>query len=156
MPVKKQKKMTSLKYSDETKVHPALRDYMGYCFFKASAKLRSLMDKRLQTYKLQSYHVGLLKVLEQSTSLSQIAIGDELGIDKASMVKLIDHLESNKFVLRKNDSVDRRVKNIELTQLGKKMILQCEAHRLEVEKEFFNKVSKSEIALIKKILPQLI
>lgn len=156
MPVKKQKKLTSLKYSDETKVHPALRDYMGYCFFKASAKLRSLMDRRLQAYKLQSYHVGILKVIEKNTFLSQITIGDELGIDKASMVKLIDHLESNKFVLRKSDSKDRRVKNIELTQLGKKMILQCEAHRAEVENEFFSKITKSEARLIKKILPQLL
>ena len=104
----KKSKAIPVKFKDEMKINPALREYFGYCFFKAGARLRLLMDEALQSHRMQCHHFGIMRVLKINTIISQIQLGDELGIDKASMVKLIDHLEKNKYVTRQTDTKDRR------------------------------------------------
>ena len=61
--VKRQKKIP-VQFHDETKVHPALSEYFGYCLFKASARLRALMDLALEAHQIQTHHLGILKILE--------------------------------------------------------------------------------------------
>ncbi len=155
---KKIKKQTplSVKFKDETKVHPLLRDYFGYSLFKASARLRSLMDQALAKYEMQSHHLGIIKLLQLKGSISQIQIGDELGIDKASMVKLIDQLEKEKYVSRQTDKKDRRIKNIILTNKGIKTIQQCDSVKKNVETQFFSKLASEEVTLLKRLMPLLL
>lgn len=114
------------------------------------------MDKALEPMKMQTHHVGILKLLEISGPMSQIELGDALGFDKASMVKLIDQLEKNKYVLRKTETLDRRVKKIQVTDKGAGVTAACHLLKQKVEKEFFKNIKASEMEELKKILPQLI
>ena len=147
---------TVIKFKDETKVHPALSTYFGYCLFKASARLRQIMDQALMPMKLQTHHVGILKVLEISGPMSQIELGDALGFDKASMVKMIDHLEKNKYVVRKTEVSDRRVKIIQVTAKGVSVTRICHQLKDKVEKEFFKNIQPSEMQQLKKLVPRLL
>ena len=142
----------SVKYQDETKVHPVLEEYFGYCLFKASAWMRSIQDEMLKDHHVQSFHLGVLKVLEISGSKSQIQLGDEMGIDKASMVKLIDHLEKNKLVQRQGHLTDRRVKNVLITSKGLKLIKDCVKARAEVESRFFKNLTASEEKIFRRLV----
>jgi DNA-binding MarR family transcriptional regulator len=152
----KKQKIISVQFQDETKVHPALKEYFGYCLFKASARMRSLMDNALVDLKMQTHHFGILKILEMSGPISQIQLGEELGIDKASMVKLIDLLEKNNFVSRQAHPNDRRIKNIKLTALGKKSIKNCNSLKDKVEAEFFSSIELSHRNLLRKLIPLLL
>lgn len=137
-------KLKDVVYQDETKIHPVLSEYFGYSLYKANAWFRLLQNDALKMYDMQTFHLGILKVLEVSGPKSQIELGDELGIDKASMVKLIDHLESKKLVERHGHLTDRRIKSIVLTKNAKQLIKMCSQARGKVEKEFFKKLSTSE------------
>jgi DNA-binding MarR family transcriptional regulator len=154
--VEKKAQSIPVKFKDETKVNPALREYFGYCLFKVAARLRLLMDQALVSHHIQSHHFGILRLLKLKQGISQIELGDELGIDKASMVKLIDHLEKHKYVNRKMDLKDRRVKNIQITEKGLKALGFCDSIKTEVEKEFFKGVNPDEQALLKKLIPRLL
>lgn len=145
-----------VKFKDETKVHPLLKNYFGYSFFKASARLRLLMNEGLAEFNLQTHHLGILKLLENDSLISQIQLGDELGIDKASMVKLIDQLEQLKLVVRKTDEKDRRIKNIQLTAQGAKLIKTCITVKTKAEKEFFKNLTADEIETLKRLMPLLL
>ncbi len=144
--------VNSIKFQDETKVHPVLEEYFGYCLFKASAWMRSIQDDILRDHKVQSFHLGVLKVLEISGPKSQIQLGDEMGIDKASMVKLIDHLEKSKLVQRQGHLTDRRVKNVFITAKGLKLIKDCVKARAEVEARFFKNLTDSEEKIFRRLI----
>ncbi len=152
----KQHKTIPVQFKDETKVHPALKEYFGYCLFKASAQYRHLMNEALSEHKMQTHHLGILKILEKSGPISQIQLGDELGIDKASMVKLLDHLEKTGHLKRMTDLKDRRIKNIKMTRAGEKAIQICHQTTKKVEEKFFKNLNTTQEKIIKKIVCLLI
>lgn len=150
------KKTQVFNYQDETKVHPALIKYCGYCMKKATIRLRSLMDEELKDFNITTGELGLLKVIQDGVLISQIKLGDQLGIDKASMVKLIDNLEKRKMLERIAHPTDRRVKNIQLTKNGKKILEQCQPSKLRAEKKFFEPLTAAEEKTFRELVQKLI
>lgn len=145
-----------VQFQDETRVHPVLKEYVGYCLFKASAWLRSIQDEALKSHHVQSLHLGVLKVLEVSGRQSQIRLGDEMGFDKASMVKIIDHLEQQNLVERQPHPTDRRIKNVTITSKGLKLIKTSSKVRGQVEKLFFKNLSMAEQKVFRRLISQVI
>ncbi|MBC7752901.1 MAG: MarR family transcriptional regulator [Moraxellaceae bacterium] len=143
-------------YQDETKVHPALIKYCGYCLNKATVLLRTLMNQEMQAFNLTTVDLALLKIIEEGELISQIQLGDQLGIDKASMVKLIDSLEKRKMVERLTHPSDRRVKNLQLTKMGKKTLGNCQKAKLRAEKKFFQPLNLAEEKAFREIIKKLI
>ena len=95
-------------------------------------------------------------MIEANGLISQINLGAELGIDKASMVKLIDDLERKNMVERVPHPTDRRVKNIQLTANGKKAFNNCYSAKIRAEKKFFSQLSASEEQAFRKIILKLL
>ena len=145
-----------LKYQDETKVHPALREYFGYCLYKAAAVHRSLLNEALEEFEIQTHHYGILKILNLSGPTSQIDLGNELGIDKASMVKAIDHLEDRSYVIRKSHPTDRRIKTIHITKSGKKILDANQLIKSRVESKFFKKMNADDRATFMRLLTMVL
>ncbi len=146
----------SIHFLDETKVHPALTEYFGYCLTKSALWLKSLHNEALRKFKIQSHHVGILKVLDFSGPISQIKLGDELGVDKASMVKCIDYLEQQGLVARTGDLKDRRIKNVSLTNQGRKLLKSWMRIRPEIEDQFLKNLSSSEQKVFKNLIYRLV
>ncbi len=141
---------------DETKVHPALIKYCGYCLNKSTLFLRSLMNTELKSFNLTTADLALLKIIEAVESISQIHLGDQLGIDKASMVKHIDSLEKRKMLERIPHPTDRRVKNISLTKHGRKVLENSHEAKLRAEKKFFAPLTAAEEKMFRSLVQKLI
>lgn len=146
----------TVQFQDETRVHPVLKEYVGYCLIKASAWLRAILNEALEGHQIQSHHLGILKVLEVSGRQSQIQLGDEMGFDKASMVKIIDHLEKEKLVERQPHPTDRRVKNVMITAKGVKLIKSSIEVREKVENLFFKDLSTDEQKVFRQLICRVI
>jgi len=152
---KKQDNLMNPKLED-LKFHPALESFIGYSAFKVSQRLRFLINEELQEYGILAPHLGILTVINKSPPMSQIAIGEDLAIDKATMVKYIDELEKLKFVERVVDKDDRRIKIIKITKSGHQFLLKMCDVRLEIEKQFLSVLTESEEKALRKILPKLL
>ncbi|KAA0024423.1 MarR family winged helix-turn-helix transcriptional regulator [Antrihabitans cavernicola] len=87
---------------------------------------------RFPTYVLGQLHKGfhteideslrehwVLVCLDESKNLSQQDLSDSLGIDRSDVVRLIDGLEGDGFVLRTRDSTDRRKYQLSITAAGR-------------------------------------
>ena len=143
-------------YADDAKVHPYLKEYFGYCFYKGAIILRERLAERITEFGLIPSHLGVLKLLKGLGDHSQNQLADQLGIDKATMVKLIDQLEQQKFIKRAQDSKDRRVWRVGITPTGEKLLLKVSAIRTEVEAEFLSCLTADEIKVLRKCIPQLL
>lgn len=140
---------------DETRVHPALKQYFGYCLKKVMFKFRAMQDEALKEWGIQSHHLGILKVVE-SEPVSQNTLGEELGIDKASMVKVLDQLEKLGYVERNSHPTDRRIKIVGLTRKGETLLKDCNVRKAEIEKRFFKDLTESEVRQLHSTLTKLL
>lgn len=141
----------------ETKVHPGLKVFFGYSLYKAGIIFRSMMEeKHLNKYDLAAPDCGILYVLSTGTVLNQLTLGQEMGIDKATIVKIIDKLEGYKLVKRDVDPTDRRSKLVSLTTKGTTMLQKIRDVRSEIEIEVFSQFSKDDEAQLRRLVPQFL
>ena len=134
-------------------VHPALKKYFCYCLYKATNQIKIAFESALTPFRFQTLHFGILCILETENNLTQHEVGDLMGIDKASMVKLIDHLESLKIVERLSGE-DRRCKMLHLTPHGKSVLTKAKEAVFKAEKIFMKNLSDEEQDLIRLVLPK--
>lgn len=152
----KDAKITGLPGCETIGVHPILRVYFGYCLTKAALKHRLLLTERLSKFKLITPQLGIMKLLEVLGPTSQVSLGQEMHIDKASMVKFIDGLEQQKYVRRTTDTKDRRIKLVELTAKGLKDLKTLATIRQTAEDEFLSPLSEKEKAQLRELIAKLI
>ncbi|MBY0413670.1 MAG: MarR family transcriptional regulator [Bdellovibrionales bacterium] len=141
----------------ETKVHPGLKFFFGYSLYKAGMIYRSLMEQSyLHKYDLVAPECGILYVLGQGDVTNQLSLGQELGIDKATIVKMIDKLEKLKLVKREVDPTDRRSKFVSLTNKGRTTLEKIKELKVEIEEKVFESFPKEDVAHLKRLVPQLL
>ena len=105
---------------DELKSIPdTLRVRPGALLFIASQAAQELANKRLAPLGFGVRAFGVLTVLAEQGPLSQQAIGEQLKIDRTTMVAMIDELEQSGLVRRDRSPRDRRAYAVTLTANGK-------------------------------------
>lgn len=91
---------------------------LGYALRRAQVRVFQDFAAAMNRFGLTPGQVGALLVIEANPGLSQTALGSFLGIDRSSVVPLIDHLQETKLVCRRAHARDRRAHALELTRRG--------------------------------------
>ena len=81
-----------------------------------------LLEEALRPENLRWRDYAVLAVLEENGSIAQNRIGQLLGVDRSSMVGLIDGLENRGLVSRERSATDRRAYAVVLTDEGRRLI----------------------------------
>ncbi|MFZ3229491.1 MAG: MarR family transcriptional regulator [Pseudobdellovibrio sp.] len=139
-----------------TKVHPLLKDYFGYCFYKGALIIRERIAEKVLDFGLVPPHLGLLRLLKDLGEHSQNQLAEQLGIDKATMVKLIDQLEKLKLIERTQEKKDRRIWKISITSAGEKVLAKVSVIRHQVESDFLSCLTEAEKKVLLRCIPQLL
>lgn len=149
--------MSFTKVDCATKVHPGLKVFFGYNLYKSGLIYREFLEStHLKKFNLSSAECGVLYILNTGTVINQLTIGHEMGIDKATIVKIIDRLEELKLVRRDVDPADRRSKIVSLTSKGKTTVEKIKTVRSEIEEKIFTYFSKEDQAHLRRLVPQLL
>lgn len=77
--------------------------------------LRTVFDRRVRKLGLTRAQWLAVTRLHRRPGLSQSEVADLLEIEKATACRLLDRLESKKWIERRPDKADRRIKRIYLT-----------------------------------------
>ncbi|MFL5785826.1 MAG: MarR family winged helix-turn-helix transcriptional regulator [Bacteriovoracaceae bacterium] len=136
-------------------VHPLFKDKLCYSVSKTGILLRILLENSLKEHDLMPPQVGILYILSGVGHYNQVHLGQEMSIDKASMVKYLDGLEKLKFVERITDTQDRRAKLVHITALGRKFAKKIAAKHAELEEKFLEGFTKTEVETLRKLMPRL-
>lgn len=137
------------------RIHPALKDNFGYVFAKSAAVYRQRLSQALDPLGLLPPQMGILFILRVSEPLNQLTLGEELGIDKATMVRLIDGLEEKNLVTRESSTEDRRAKLVRITRAGREMAARLEKLRTTLESDFLAPLSESERKQLRTLIAKL-
>ncbi|MFC5905788.1 MarR family winged helix-turn-helix transcriptional regulator [Streptacidiphilus monticola] len=111
-------------------------DALGYLVKHAHQRLTALTDTALAPLGLDSKEFGVLRVLVGRAPMSQQEVAARLGVDRTTMVALIDGFEAKGIVTRTPDPNDRRRNAIELTRPGLALYRKADAAYRAAEDEF--------------------
>jgi DNA-binding MarR family transcriptional regulator len=128
----------------------------GGLLFLASQAAQQLANERLSPLGITAREFGVLTLLARAGQLSQQAIGEQLRIDRTTMVAMIDALEQAGFARRERDSNDRRAYAVKLTSKGRARQRRGAEALDHARDEFFAPLSKREreqlLALLKRLV----
>ncbi len=87
--------------------------------------------------------------------IAQTDIANQLGIDKASVVSLIDRMEHTGWVERRRSTEDRRRQGIFLTREGTRACRALKKEMIEHERKFVSRYTEQELRLLISLLRRL-
>lgn len=105
------------------------------------AQIRKMIDHPVAG----KYFPLLLHLDNKSGAVTQQDLVEYLGIDKASMVRILDELTHAGLILRSPHPVDRRFHHILLTESGKTLIPEIRATVLQLNALMMNGLSEQEV-----------
>jgi MarR family transcriptional regulator for hemolysin len=91
--------------------------------------------------------ISLLVLSRQGTSVRQGVLADELGIEGPSLVRLIDLLEAEGLVERREDPTDRRAKTLHLTAAGEAKVQEINRVLRRVRAGLLKDIGSKELAI---------
>jgi DNA-binding MarR family transcriptional regulator len=127
-------------------------DSLVYLLKHATARLHDLADAALEPLGLDGKELGVLRLLVGREPASQLEVARMLGIDRTTMVALLDGLEKKGVVTRRQDPADRRRNVVELTDAGLALYARADAAYAVAEKDFLSPASAADAEALRQVL----
>lgn len=104
---------------EPTVLPPSMRNRVPFLLFRASQVSLSLANQMLANIGLCARQAGILTMVTELEPMTQKALADALGIDRTTMVALLDDLEEKGHVARQRHPRDRRAFLVHPTDSGR-------------------------------------
>ena len=121
-----------------------------------SLTVTELVENALEPLDLRLRHYRLLRLLYFDGSRLQSSIGPALGVDRTTVVAIVDHLEKLKLARRVRAEGDRRAYRVELTEKGKRVALKATETVNAVEESMFSPLTEDEQNVVRKLSARLL
>jgi DNA-binding MarR family transcriptional regulator len=114
----------------------ALTSRLGYLLKHAQQRLVLAAGPAMAPYGIDGRELAVMTVLAADYPLAQHEAAERLGVDRTTMVALVDDLEAKGLVERHRSLQDRRKNIVQLTQAGEHCLDGAGRARDEIEREF--------------------
>jgi DNA-binding MarR family transcriptional regulator len=125
---------------------------LGYLLKHAWQRLAELTTAALEPHGVDGRELAVLLTLADCEPASQQEAARSLGIDRTTMVALIDALEGRDLVARRPHAEDRRRNLVELTGKGRDTLRGAAAAGGEAERQFLAPLSEPAARQLKEAL----
>ncbi len=136
-------------------VGPLLSARLTYLLKRALVDLEHLHAEQLAPVGVSGRELGVLLLLDGRDPESQQQVAGRLGVDRTTMVGLLDGLEAKGLVARRADAGDRRRNVLELTTEGQKTLIQAVRASDEAERQLLAELDDAESAQLRTLLTRL-
>ena len=134
----------------------ALAERLGPLLGRAHDAHRRLSLQALAPLGLGVKAVGAMTVLEAEGPLSQRRLAERQGIDRTTMVAVVDELERLGAVERRRDPDDRRAHALLLTAQGRRLLARARTAVAGAEEAFLSPLPAAERQRLREALRTLI
>ena len=104
---------------------PEVSTRLGYLLKHAQAQMTQLYATALEPYGVDARELGVLVLLAAHEPASQQHAAARLGVDRTTMVAVLDTLQTKGLVSRHPDAEDRRRNIVELTATGQDVLIEA-------------------------------
>jgi DNA-binding MarR family transcriptional regulator len=131
---------------------PPVTEFAGQLLFRLWRANHTRAAEVLGSVGLTTALFALLNVINAREGAIQQELGSTLGIDRSTMVSLIDELESAGLARRRPSATDRRAREIAITPKGRRLLKQARGLLSEAEGEVLAGLSAEERRELKALL----
>ncbi len=131
-------------------------NYVGYLLVQVMKVHRKLAESGLNDFGL---HVGqelILLWLYQQDGMAQSELADVLGVEAATVTKVLQRMEAAELIERRQDSSDGRVSRVYLMPKSRQLIEPLRGLWAEVEQKTIKGLSEPEVMLLRRLLLQIL
>ena len=125
---------------------------IGLLIHDVARLLRVLYDRQMASIGLTRSQWWLLTYLFFKDGINQSELAILMDMEKAPLSRLLDRMEKKGWVIRKNESKDRRTKNIYLSETIKPLISSMREKAAEYRRESLSILTDKERNKLKAIL----
>ena len=128
---------------------------LTYLLKRALVDLEDLHAEHLAPVGVSGRELGVLLLLDGRDPQSQQQAAGRLGVDRTTMVGLVDGLEAKGLVARRADAEDRRRNVLELTEDGQTALARALRASDEAERQLLAELDDDESAQLRTLLTRL-
>ena len=131
-------------------------NYVGYLLVQVMKVHRKLAETGLNDFGL---HVGqelILLWLYEQNGMTQSDLADVLGIEAATVTKVLHRMEATGLIERRQDPGDARVSRVYLMPKSRQLIEPLRGLWAEVEQKTIKGLSEPEVMLLRRLLLQIL
>lgn len=115
------------------------------------------MSKGFSTFVgLTQVQFSVLSLIATNEKLSQVAIGEALGMDRASTMAIINKLESLDLIVREISDLDRRAQELHLSKNGRKEFPAINKRVMDHDEKFSKILSASELDALDRFINKIV
>ncbi|GAA3538922.1 hypothetical protein GCM10022419_018680 [Nonomuraea rosea] len=129
---------------------------LGYLLKHANLRLAELTGPALEPYGIDGREFAVLSVLGTPEPLSQQEAAQRLGIDRSTMVAMVDALERKELVGRRPHPGDRRKNMVEPTEHGRDVLEKGARAMDAAEEAFLAALPADDARLLRELLDRLV
>lgn len=134
----------------------AMSDRLGFLLGRAHIAHREIAEAALAPLGLGPRQFGAVSILADEGPLSQQRLGERMGVDRTTMVALVDGLERSGLVERERNPEDRRAYALRATPRGRRVLERAAAAAEQAEAEFLARIPAQDARRLKRTLRRLI
>jgi DNA-binding MarR family transcriptional regulator len=135
---------------------PQLRARLSYLLKRAFLALEDLHTEYLAPHGVNARELAVLLLLDGREPESQQQAAGRLGVDRTTMVGLLDGLESKGLIARQPDTADRRRNVIVLTVAGQRTLEGAKAASDEAERRLLDGLSTTDAERLRILLARVV
>jgi DNA-binding MarR family transcriptional regulator len=141
--------------SSEEDLGPQLSGRLAYLLKRAHLALADLHEELLAPVGVNHRELAILLLLDAREPESQQQVAGRLGVDRTTMVALIDALEGKGLVARRPDAADRRRNVIALTGAGRKTLRRATRASDQAEQRLLADLDEAEATHLRSLLSRV-
>jgi MarR family transcriptional regulator, transcriptional regulator for hemolysin len=141
---------------ESAELEAALTQSAGYLLSQSSRIFGEKMSRALKALDLSLYEFVTLRLISLDAPITQSKVGETYGIDRTTMVAIIDRLEAGEMVTREKNPQDRRSYRLRLTVKGKKILARARQIAAKEQQDFLSPITSTEWESLRKTLWKLV
>jgi DNA-binding MarR family transcriptional regulator len=122
-----------------------LRRELVFQLVETSRLLRTYVEQRARQHGTTRAQWGVMSRLRRQEGLNQAALAEQMDLQPISLARLLDRLQKQSLIERREDPADRRANRLYLTPEGRSLVDDLDAVRTDIAHEVLGDVDETSI-----------
>ncbi|WOZ39091.1 MULTISPECIES: MarR family winged helix-turn-helix transcriptional regulator [Paenibacillus] len=133
-----------------------LEDCLAFITNRSGKIFSEALEKEFRPYNITRSQWIAMYYINTHKSMTQRELAEELSIKEPSVVRLLQKLEAEGYLLRSIDDADKRMKQIQLSDLGTQVCLKLLPIAEKFKQDTIAGISQDDLRIFESVLQRMV
>jgi DNA-binding MarR family transcriptional regulator len=134
----------------------AIYDLPGFLVRRMQQISLSIFFEEARDFDITPLQYAILSATAELPGIDQIGVGGRVGLDRTTVVGIVDRLERKGLIKRRTDKNDRRVRKLILTDAGQQLLQDMTSAVRRIQMRILEPLSNNERTIFVKYLKRVV